>query len=195
MAHHLLLAAGRGDAELVKSLLSKADIVNSKNVRGDSALHITIQNDNIPMAKLLLGKGAHINQLNQDNKTPLHLAVEKKAYRMVRALIASGADVKTKHGHENTVEYYAENDVDMKLVLENRMLELGPDKLPGSKKPSLPTGEASKKACESFCVTTVDFFSDDGKERHAIDQSTSIYDFLYCENQPKPGPFWTPRME
>ncbi|KAI5791491.1 ankyrin repeat-containing domain protein, partial [Pyronema domesticum] len=97
--------------KLVKFLLSKADIVNGVNEKGESALHITVQQDSFEIATLLLAEGADINRGDHTGKTPLHLAVEypadKKKDDMVRLLISKNANLTAVDKLGQSPEHYA----------------------------------------------------------------------------------------
>lgn len=84
--------------ELVKlqELLDKKQkLVNKRNKRGETALHIAAENNNKPIAVLLLSKGAEIDAQTEYFWTPLYSAVSASKETMSKFLIMKGANVKS----------------------------------------------------------------------------------------------------
>ncbi len=71
----LYSAAGEGDANEVKRLLSKGAEVNARTRNGETALHSAAISGQTAVAELLLVSGADVNSLNSYGETPLERAV------------------------------------------------------------------------------------------------------------------------
>lgn len=88
----LHLAALRGDAEAVETLLRQGADPNALNAYGATPLHYGIGSERIVAA--LLARGARPNVVSQAGVTPLFGAVgQAESFAVVRRLIEAGADV------------------------------------------------------------------------------------------------------
>jgi ankyrin repeat protein/putative intracellular protease/amidase len=96
----LMIAAGRGQVGLVRTLLSVgADVWMVDTKLGASALHKAAQNGSIETARLLLEAGAFLQlQSAAVGHTPLMDAIWSKNPEMVRFLLSRGA-IKNIRGH------------------------------------------------------------------------------------------------
>ncbi len=65
--------------------------IDSRDVDGDTPLHVMLWRDNTYGALLLIEAGADINAIGDMSETPLHVAVGKGNLSVVEALIKAGA--------------------------------------------------------------------------------------------------------
>ena len=65
--------------------------INSRDVEGDTPLHVMLGRDNTYDALLLIEAGADINAIGDMSETPLHVAVSKGNLAAVEALLKVGA--------------------------------------------------------------------------------------------------------
>jgi hypothetical protein len=91
-------AIQKGDQSTVKSLLAaKPDLINAKNSKGATPLHIAALFNRKDLAVHLIANGAAVNAKDYTiNATPLYVAAQNGHIDIVELLIAKGADVNTK---------------------------------------------------------------------------------------------------
>jgi ankyrin repeat protein len=83
--------------EGINLLISKGAEVNLKDRRGQTAIHVAVE-QNVPkqILSVLAERAADINAINNDNKTPLHLLLERSQsaldYEKLKILLKAGAD-------------------------------------------------------------------------------------------------------
>ena len=101
----LILAAGRGEAYLVKELLARSANVNTADKAGYTALMAASMHGAADVAAMLADNGATINQLNNYGETALMFAAGQGHIQVVKELLARNADVNitSKYGHSATV--------------------------------------------------------------------------------------------
>jgi len=100
----LLIAARKGDAAKVRSLLANGASVNSKDEDADTALMIaTLSARDLDTVKVLLAKGADVNARNKENDTALIYAASNENAEITRALLDMGANI----NHQNDNGYSA----------------------------------------------------------------------------------------
>lgn len=66
--------------------------VASRDVYGDTPLHVVVWRNDEYAAKLLLEAGADPNAIGDIGETPLHVAVRARSIGLVRLLLSSGAN-------------------------------------------------------------------------------------------------------
>ncbi|WP_051359856.1 ankyrin repeat domain-containing protein [Adhaeribacter aquaticus] len=77
-ANNPIEAVKSGNLEEVKSLLdNEPDIVNTKDNKGYTLLHLAAQEGNGDLIKLLLERGADINALTEDGQSPMEIAIKQ----------------------------------------------------------------------------------------------------------------------
>jgi ankyrin repeat protein len=87
-------ASDKGDTAEVKALLSKQpDLVNAKNEKGSTPLHLASYKGHLEMVKFLLEKGADIEAENGSGFTSLQLAVYGGHRNVAEFLIDKGSDI------------------------------------------------------------------------------------------------------
>jgi len=92
----LMVAAGNGQTDVVRALVSARADVNAQRNDGISALGIASQNGYIDIVNILLDNGAEIETRYNDGRTPLWFAAANGQTDVVRALVSAGADVNTR---------------------------------------------------------------------------------------------------
>ena len=85
-------AAQKGDADLVRSLLSQKADVNATQPDGSTALHWIVRADDLDTADLLIHAGASVSAANRRGITPLDLACVNGSAVMIRKLLDAGAN-------------------------------------------------------------------------------------------------------
>ncbi len=99
----LTQAVIKGSLEEVKVAISLgADINETEDVYGRTALHIASDKDEKSIVIELLANGANVNLTDYNGKTPLHLAAEKDNGEIVDYLLENGANEKVKDVNGNT---------------------------------------------------------------------------------------------
>ncbi|GFR24743.1 hypothetical protein TNCT_330431 [Trichonephila clavata] len=88
-----------------KYLVDKKD-VNVKNDKGNTPLHLAVEEGNLEAVKHLIEKGADLNVPDKHGWTPLYYAVYSGNINVVRFLIDQGADYNITD-NEGTPVYYA----------------------------------------------------------------------------------------
>ena len=91
----LHMAAGNGDVDRVKELLTMGAHVNGADGRGATPLHYAVLGGSTEAVKLLLDAGASVNAHDQGARTPLHAAAYSGSPEIMSTLIEAGASVKT----------------------------------------------------------------------------------------------------
>ena len=86
---NLNIAIKRNNEKFVQYFLDKKYNPNEKNKYGDTALHLSMENKNIPIIKLLLNKGADISIKNKKGITPYDLASKeiKNEFKLDKIMI------------------------------------------------------------------------------------------------------------
>eukprot|EP00050_Salpingoeca_kvevrii_P001366 m.168555 g.168555 ORF g.168555 m.168555 type:complete len:99 (+) comp10355_c0_seq6:879-1175(+) len=80
----------------MKMLIAAGASVNSKDIAGDSPLHITTLHGDPSIVELLIDSGASINSTNNNGMTPLHNAALNGHLNTAKLLLARGAVVGSK---------------------------------------------------------------------------------------------------
>ncbi len=92
---HDLAKAGTG--EPLKALLAKEpSLLNVKNVRGSTPLHLAAINPDGTVMETLLAAGAEVNVADEEGFTPLHMAAFHRQADYALLLLEAGADVNAK---------------------------------------------------------------------------------------------------
>ncbi len=95
--HPIHDAAKTGTAEELEALLAKdGSLLNVKNSRGATPLHLAAINPNRGPIEALLAAGADINAKDEENFTPLHMAAFHRQADYALLLLEAGADVDAK---------------------------------------------------------------------------------------------------
>ena len=100
----LMLAALRGQLELVKKLVERdADI----NKTGWTPLHYAATGGHVPVIEYLLDNSAYIDAESPNGTTPLMMAAMYGSPEAVKHLIQAGADLQVKNGAHMTALDFA----------------------------------------------------------------------------------------
>ncbi len=120
----LMLAAGRGNVQMVELLLTAgADVFILDSRMGASALHKAAQSGVVDGARLLLQRGAFLDlQAPTNGLTPLITAVWHKRVGMVAYLVSQGANLRLQmHAGETALEIARRDQLtDIVHILEKR---------------------------------------------------------------------------
>ncbi|KAH9488737.1 hypothetical protein Btru_059305 [Bulinus truncatus] len=92
----LMLAASKGDLNVVQTLLSFQVGVNIKSKYGSSALLSASHNGYAKVVQLLVEHGADISQKNSKSQTSLLVAAEKGFLNVVQVLFSKGSSLNSK---------------------------------------------------------------------------------------------------
>ena len=93
----IIVAAYRGDAELVREILATGPDKDVRDAFGDTALHVAIFQNDLSVVKLLLDYGFDPNAKTLRNGyTPLHNAVAAGNVEAARLLLQYKADKRIK---------------------------------------------------------------------------------------------------
>jgi len=105
----LMVAAGHGETDEVKSLLDRGANVNARDSLGFTALMFAAKSGSTSTVKLLLAKGADANVRSKIlGYTALINAAAFGDEKMVEALIAQGANVNARNDDGVTALTFAE---------------------------------------------------------------------------------------
>ena len=85
-------AAMRGDRAAVRAALARKADVNTPRIDGSTALHWSVERDDVAMADLLLGAGAQVTARTREGVMPLQIAATNGSATMIRRLLLAGAD-------------------------------------------------------------------------------------------------------
>lgn len=114
--------------DMIKYLLDKriydVDDVNSPNLYGETALHLSASIGDIPSVKIFLNSRAQIDARNMSGETPLFLAVKYNYIDTVKVLIENGAQLNISNRDGDsliTVAFHINNE------LFNLLLDRGAD--------------------------------------------------------------------
>ncbi|KJE98183.1 hypothetical protein, variant [Capsaspora owczarzaki ATCC 30864] len=89
----LHIAADRGNAECVNTLLAFDADINIANVSGATPLHWAARRGKTQVVRLLCSHGAKVNPKDTNNQTPLAYALKNNHPETVQALIELGGDI------------------------------------------------------------------------------------------------------
>jgi ankyrin repeat protein len=91
----LTLAAGSGQIDAVKNLLStyEIDLNTTQDERGQGALHWAAKNGFPEVIEVLVAAGADVNQTDLRDETALHLASKRNDSKSVEFLLTNGAAI------------------------------------------------------------------------------------------------------
>jgi len=93
----LLNACARGHEKVVACLLENGADITIGNQDGETAIHIAIKHNFVPLVEFLLSHGSTINETDNQDNTPLHHASMAGHVRIVQLLLKKGADKNLKN--------------------------------------------------------------------------------------------------
>ncbi len=98
----LMVAAWRGNVDLIRLLLDHGANLYAVNIEGHSALHMAAMRGGADAVRLLVRRGADVNVATLGGRMPLHLAAAHCNRNIVQntcaALLEAGADVNARSG-------------------------------------------------------------------------------------------------
>ncbi|MFZ5441957.1 MAG: ankyrin repeat domain-containing protein [Myxococcota bacterium] len=98
-----------GSGARLRELLTKNPaLLNVKNVRGSTPLHLAAINPDPTAIQVLLEKGAEVNVADDEGFTPLHMAAFHRQSDYALLLLEAGADVNAKTTAGRTPQAMAE---------------------------------------------------------------------------------------
>ncbi|MEN9450584.1 MAG: serine/threonine-protein phosphatase 6 regulatory ankyrin repeat subunit isoform [Pseudomonadota bacterium] len=96
-------AASDGDIEKISMLLDASVDINSKNIAGETSMHIAARMGHDGIIEMLLEKGALINSINIEGETPLHIVAQTNHISTLQKLLtAEGVDINRQDKEGNT---------------------------------------------------------------------------------------------
>ncbi|KAI1107990.1 ankyrin repeat-containing domain protein [Nemania sp. NC0429] len=89
----LLTTAMAGDEAMIRRVLDKGMLIESRNMYGQTMLSQAAESGSEAVVKLLLGKGAKINARDFFGRSPLHRAASNGHVPIVKLLLSKGANI------------------------------------------------------------------------------------------------------
>lgn len=89
--HHAVIAARKGNTEVLKQLLDAGWNINEPDEGGEGPLSSAVSLGHLEAVRLLIAAGANVNTKNNEGETPLALAKERGFSEMVKLLESAGA--------------------------------------------------------------------------------------------------------
>ncbi|XP_023315393.1 uncharacterized protein LOC106652425 [Trichogramma pretiosum] len=116
-------AVANNSFDEIQDSLSKGADVNVLNDKGETALHVAITQDNVPLVKFLLDKGANLESRTKTRDTALHLAVADNSsstardnLQLVSYLLTRPFDVRARNIYGETALHNAVKFSDKRVV-------------------------------------------------------------------------------
>ena len=127
-----------GNLEKVKGLLiNDSTLVNIKDEKGYTPLHIASELNNLEIAKILIGYHADVNAVMNDLNIPLQLTVFHNQKEMAQLLVDSGSDINSQNigsystlhcavmrNNLNVVKVLVENGADIEIKSRSQVTPL-----------------------------------------------------------------------
>jgi ankyrin repeat protein len=116
----LSLALKRNDYQAIRDLVGRANNVNVTSPKGNTALLMALEHDDIPTMRVLLDRGANVDHDNAPclngacmgpGETPLMIAVQRSNVEAVKILLAHGANTESIEGHGFTALVFARSPI------------------------------------------------------------------------------------
>jgi ankyrin repeat protein len=118
----LMYACEGKRADIVELLIARGANINSKNSVRNSALMLSVYNNNLLIAKMLLSAEAKVNIHNNRGYSPLTMAVIVRNQELVEALLKAGAKVQINKLETTALHKAAESG---QVEIAERLLGLG----------------------------------------------------------------------
>lgn len=105
----IVLAAIRGNAQIVELLLDHGALVQTEDYNSGTPLHAAAVNGHLNVVEILIKHGANIDAVRASNgETPMHAAAEGGNGEIVELLISLGADVNARSsGNYGPIDSFA----------------------------------------------------------------------------------------
>lgn len=120
----LILAAKRGNLDILNYLISKKANIDFFNGEHQNALHHSIANGHIEIVQALLKAGVSINTLTSDNNSPLMIAIKYNRTDISKYLIDNNADVSVKRKFVEPFTNVAAEENAFSIALKKDNLDL-----------------------------------------------------------------------
>ena len=111
--HH---AAGKGELELAKQLVSQGADINAKNNVGETPLHLASYNGHLELVKYLVSEKADIDAKDKYGSTPFQDAIKINKFEVAKYLAMQGANVNSQDPDGQTPLHYAVTTGNLKIV-------------------------------------------------------------------------------
>lgn len=83
----LHVVAGKwGQAGLIEQVIARGAVIDIRNLRGQTPLHLAVEHGNLEAARALLERGADLGAEDLEGVTPLQVAVKKRRKRVLALL-------------------------------------------------------------------------------------------------------------
>ena len=92
-----------GDMSDLKNYLSDGVTVNTRNIDGESLLHVAARNGNIKKVRFLVENGADVNARTFEGNTPFTLAVLDKRESLIKYFQSLNVNLKSNYKNSNAV--------------------------------------------------------------------------------------------
>jgi len=96
------------DVMFPAELGEKQVLIDSRDVEGDTPLHVMAWREDLYGAKILIDAGADVNAVGDMGETPLHVALTNKNEELTELLLNSGANPDIRSEFEETAREKAE---------------------------------------------------------------------------------------
>lgn len=96
------------DVMFPAELGEKQVFIDSRDVEGDTPLHVMAWREDLYGAKVLIDGGADVNAVGDMGETPLHIALTNKNEELAELLLKSGANPNISSEFEETAREKAE---------------------------------------------------------------------------------------
>lgn len=101
-------AIQKGEVAKVKTLISNnKELIHMKSEKGQTPLHLAVQNGNQEIVDFLISQGADINARDGEGNTPLITALASRKTDTARFLLSKGVDVKIKNTQNQPAIFFA----------------------------------------------------------------------------------------
>ncbi|KAK6169341.1 hypothetical protein SNE40_020414 [Patella caerulea] len=112
---HNAVKTSFNEAEL-RQMLQNGESADTRDISGDSALHIAVQYHNIIAVQMFTEYGANVDAENPNGDRPLHMACSSNQLAVTRVLLGKGATVDCVNKDQNTPLHIAVRYSDIQLV-------------------------------------------------------------------------------
>ncbi|MCP4643145.1 MAG: ankyrin repeat domain-containing protein [bacterium] len=109
--------AARGNVEAVRAMIDgDPDLLNARNHRGKTALHMALSSDHDEVISLLIERGADVNARDNTGMTPLHVVAWYCVRKRAGQLLEAGADIEAKDDFGATPLHIAAREERLAMV-------------------------------------------------------------------------------
>lgn len=105
---------------LVKALIERGIDLTTRNLSGDTALHVAVRSSEVEVAVRLLHAGSNVDAKGAGGATPLHYAAQGSEKRMVQALLSWEAEPDSKNDLGETALALAQDTEMVRYELDRK---------------------------------------------------------------------------